>query len=367
MFIFLFPVSAKAETNAGIGPDSFFYFFDITAEKINLFFTFNPESKALKALEYADERLAEAKESANKNDTEAIEKAMENYKEKISLATEKSKEIEDEEKIEELLNIVAESTAKHQEILNEVLEKVSDEAKEAILKAIEISKRGQEEANKQISDLKKEVSELKQELEEVKEKLENKNGESKENDNDKEIGKLKKEIEELKQEAKQPKSQGLETEDKEKVSENRQPELFNATPPATTLCNGRYWNQCPTGQKFYCPATGDAKCLAEDKASNLVIENPQIKIEKCKAERDSGRVKMMEESRKLVEEGLREFQDQLLQLVYERYPAGATTASDIMDTFVTPQIKAKREKDMQTMTTGVDKYLNDEYIKCLNK
>ena len=33
------------------------------------------------------------------------------------------------------------------------------------------------------------------------------------------------------------------------------------TAPTGIQCNGKSWNACPTGQKFYCPATGDAQCL----------------------------------------------------------------------------------------------------------
>lgn len=29
-------------------------------------------------------------------------------------------------------------------------------------------------------------------------------------------------------------------------------------------CNGKNWSPCPAGQKFYCPATGDAQCLIEN-------------------------------------------------------------------------------------------------------
>ncbi|MBT3643127.1 hypothetical protein HN532_04095 [archaeon] len=227
MFISLVPVSVSADTNAGVGPNSFFYFFDTTFEKVGLFFTFDSEKKAQKALVYADERLAEAEESANSNKPKDVEKAMEGYEKKISLATEKSKELKDEERAEELLNTISENTSKHQEVLESVLEKVSDEAKEAILKAIEVSKRGQKEALKQISDLKKEVSELKQELEEVKKELESKDKESKEDD-DEEIEKLQKEVEKLKQ---QSKSQKLETEDKEEVSETEKDELKIVTFP----------------------------------------------------------------------------------------------------------------------------------------
>ncbi len=168
MFVFPLPVSAATETSAGIKPGQFLYFFDTTFEKVNLFFTFGSENKAKKALEYADERLAEAKESANENNPKAVEKAMAGYKEEISLATEKSKELKDQNKVEELLNIVSENTAKHQEVLAGVLEKVPEEAKQAILNAIEVSKKGQAEAIKQITELKGEIEKLKKEVEELK-------------------------------------------------------------------------------------------------------------------------------------------------------------------------------------------------------
>ena len=70
------------KTKAGTKTGSFFYFFDKAFEKADLFFTFNPEKKAKKALENAEERLAEAEESAGENKPEAVAEAMENYQEK---------------------------------------------------------------------------------------------------------------------------------------------------------------------------------------------------------------------------------------------------------------------------------------------
>ena len=194
--VFVAPVQVSAATGAGVKPGSFFYFFDTAFENVGLFFTFNSEQKAKRALEYADERLAEAEESANENNPKAIEKAMTGYKEEISFATEKSKELKDDERAEELLNIVSESTAKHQEVLKGVLEKVPKEAKEAILKAIEVSRKGQEEATKQIIKLKDEVERLKKEVEELKLKKESNDPQTDE------VEKLKKEVETLKEKQK---------------------------------------------------------------------------------------------------------------------------------------------------------------------
>ena len=231
IFVSFFPVSASAETEAGIKPSSFFYFFDTTFEKVGLFFTFNTEKKARKALEYANERLAEAKESANENKPKAVEKAMEGYKKEISFATEKSKELKDEKK-SELLKTVSESTAKHQEILENILDKVPDEAKDAILKAIEVSKKGQEEALREIATLKKEVVELKDEIQELKEELKNKDTTQEAGNDNEKIEQLKREIEELKQEVKRTRLQESKAEEKQAVSETKEDEIKIITLPS---------------------------------------------------------------------------------------------------------------------------------------
>ena len=184
------PASASAATNAGVKPGSFWYGFDMAFEKINLFFTFNSENKVRKALEYADERLAEAEAVAQNNNTDAVKTAITNYENNIAFATEKSKDVSDKEKAEALLTSIADNTSKHQEILADVLAKVPDEAKEAITRAIEASKKGQKEAMKQIAELKGEVEQLKKEVAELKQ---NDDG-----NQAAEIEKLKQEIEELK-------------------------------------------------------------------------------------------------------------------------------------------------------------------------
>lgn len=192
--IFVTPVSVSANSvNPGIKPGSIFYFFDTAFEKINLFFTFNSEKKVEKALEYADERLAEAEAVANENKPESVEKVMENYQEKISLATEKSKEIKDEEKAKELLSTISENTSKHQETLTEVYNKVPDEAKQAVERALSTSMKAQEQANEQIAELKTEIKELKQQIVELEQsQIETK---------DQQIEDLRREVDALKQQA----------------------------------------------------------------------------------------------------------------------------------------------------------------------
>lgn len=188
--VLISPASASAVTNAGVKPGSFWYGFDLAFEKINLFFTFNSEGKAKKALEYADERLAEAQAVAENNNTNAVKTAITNYESNIAFAAEKSKDVSEKEKAEALLTSIADNTAKHQEILADVLAKVPNEAKEAITKAIKVSRKGQEEAMRQVAELRGEVEQLKKKVAELKQ--------SDDGNQAAEIAKLKQEIEELK-------------------------------------------------------------------------------------------------------------------------------------------------------------------------
>ena|SRR3989344_3031987 len=44
------------------------------------------------------------------------------------------------------------------------------------------------------------------------------------------------------------------------------------TPPNTTFCNGTNWTQCPTGQDFVCPASGNAYCQIPQQQVDLLAE-----------------------------------------------------------------------------------------------
>ena len=92
------PTQVSAATNAGVKPGSFFYFLDTTFENISLFFTFNSENKAKKALEYADERLAEIEAVAEEKNPNAVKTAIANYESNITLATENQKRLRTKDK-----------------------------------------------------------------------------------------------------------------------------------------------------------------------------------------------------------------------------------------------------------------------------
>lgn len=151
----------------GLTPDSPFYFFDTLGEKIAMFFTFGAEKKAEKALKFAEEKLAEVKVMVEKNRTKAVEKATQKYQDFLNVANIKIQEAKEKGKdVEELVILITEKILKHQEVLVDVFEKVPEEAKTAIQKAIEISTKGSEEAVQAVTGAKKE--ELLQKIEETR-------------------------------------------------------------------------------------------------------------------------------------------------------------------------------------------------------
>ncbi len=127
----------------GITPDSPFYFLDKMGEKIGMFFAFRTESKVKKALKYAEERLAEAEAMANENKAEKATKATENYQEQLNMIQNRIQEAKQKGKsVEEVSSRVAQATSNHLAVLEDVLQKVPEEAKPAIERARERSKNG---------------------------------------------------------------------------------------------------------------------------------------------------------------------------------------------------------------------------------
>lgn len=226
------PTPALAQTNTGPTPGSFWYGIATTFENINLFFTFNAEKKTEKALTYAERRLMQAKTAADSQNAEAIEIALADYETKVNLASESSKKIRNNERAEKLLTSIADNVIKHQETLSEVLEKVPEEAREAIAKAIEVSKRGQEEATRQIAELKGEVEQLRQEIAELKAK----DGERKQKIE--ELSKQKTESSALQPKAVVPQTQTAPTQKAETTQSQTVPKIETPKTTMITLPNG---------------------------------------------------------------------------------------------------------------------------------
>ena len=159
-----------------IMPDSPFYKIKIWYEKFIIFISFGDIKKAERYSKIAERRLYEAEKMAEKGKEELTKRLLEEYEkylnkalaraEKIAKKAEQEARQKVKEKINQALEKVSESTLKNQNILLKVYELVPDEAKGAIERAIEITKRGYEQAVESVSGAKKE--ELKQRAEEFK-------------------------------------------------------------------------------------------------------------------------------------------------------------------------------------------------------
>ena len=121
----------------------------------------------------AEVRLAEYQKMIEKGKTEIAQKTLEKYERQLNQALEKSREAKEQGKdVEKLAISISERVLKHQEVLNDVLNKVPEEAKKGIENAIEMSQKGFENAVQVVSEEKKE--ELEKKAEEVKSAVEEK-------------------------------------------------------------------------------------------------------------------------------------------------------------------------------------------------
>ena len=130
----------------GITPDSPFYFFDNWGKNIGLFFAFGPEAKAQKALEYAEERLAEARAMAVRNKIREMEQAANSYDEFLAIVAERTEEARQRGASGNISEKVALATQKHLDVLDRVKETVPKQAEETIARAREASINGQQNA-----------------------------------------------------------------------------------------------------------------------------------------------------------------------------------------------------------------------------
>lgn len=166
LFIFIFslllvglvgatPVNAQTEAelpSPGLTPDSPFYFLEIFFEGVGTFFTFGDVAKAERYANLAAERVAEAKAVVDKGKPEVAEKALTRYQEQLEKSLAKADQAQAKGKsVSAVTEIVSQATAKHLTVLEELLERVPEQAKPAILQAREVSITGQVKALENLS------------------------------------------------------------------------------------------------------------------------------------------------------------------------------------------------------------------------
>lgn len=154
-FLFAGLVQAQSDDlpEPGMLPNHPLYFLKSWSESIGTFFTFGEERKAERLFELSERRLSETIALSEHEDSSIAEEAIERYQKQLEQAIQKAKEAKDKGMdMDELLEKISERTLKHQEVLADVYEKVPNEAKPAIQRAMEKSIRGHEESLTNISE-----------------------------------------------------------------------------------------------------------------------------------------------------------------------------------------------------------------------
>ena len=131
-----------------ITPDSPFFFLKRAFERVGTFFAFGQEAKANRYLELANRRLAEAQKLAE-GGSETAKEAIEMYKEEIEKAKEQAEGLDKSDIIEKITT----NTNRHIEVLQDVLDRVPEEAKNVIQQRIEEAKQRQEELINKIESI----------------------------------------------------------------------------------------------------------------------------------------------------------------------------------------------------------------------
>ena len=145
-------IAQEQESTAGTAPDSIFYGLDRALESIKLALTFDHAKKAELHLKYANERLAEAQKVIGKNKEKYLERLMrDREKELIETTEEISKAKSQGKDVDAVVQKVEEATSKHIAVLQGLLDKVPEAAKDSIQHAIEMSSKGMAQAVESVS------------------------------------------------------------------------------------------------------------------------------------------------------------------------------------------------------------------------
>lgn len=144
--VFLFSGVAGAQANnlppAGTLPSSPLFFFERFFEGVGTFFTFGEANKARRYLALSEERLAEAQALAEQQDDENTTKATDLYEEQLAEAKKRAQRTGEIDLEAE----VTEATTKHLSVLDRVIERVPEQARERVRQAKERTMTGQIEA-----------------------------------------------------------------------------------------------------------------------------------------------------------------------------------------------------------------------------
>lgn len=133
----------------GTLPGESMYFMTSMSESIGTFFTFGDVNQAERSLKLSERRLVEARALVADGKSEEALKAVDRYQVQLARAVTKAKRAQaNGDDADEVLSGVSEAAPRHQEVLAEVHQKVPEQARPGIERAMEASKRGHAQAKK---------------------------------------------------------------------------------------------------------------------------------------------------------------------------------------------------------------------------
>lgn len=140
-------ISIGEVSDPGILPDSPFYFLKGWGRTIGMFFTFNNVAKAELELRFANEDALAVQKLCEEGKCELAEKHCEKFQERFQRVIQRIEEAKQKGKdIDALTEKLKDNHLRQQQVLGRVLEKSPEQAKEGILRAIENSAFGLENA-----------------------------------------------------------------------------------------------------------------------------------------------------------------------------------------------------------------------------
>jgi len=113
----------------------------------------NPLSKVSVLLEIAEDQMAQIRHNIAEDGQEELQDFLEGYEVIIQKIGEATEEVTAETGLDRAIEAVSGGTAKHIAVLESVLDKVPEEAREAIQHAIEVSKHGREVALSRLQEI----------------------------------------------------------------------------------------------------------------------------------------------------------------------------------------------------------------------
>ncbi|PTD93357.1 hypothetical protein C9439_08070 [archaeon SCG-AAA382B04] len=136
----------------GVTPDGYLYGIDRAMESIQKSVVENKTKRAQMAMNFAEERLSEGLEMSYRGRNQLAQRMSEDYQETLNESFDEAEEVPGQMMKQRIQEKIANTTTYHQEVLNQIKNKVPGPARTAIQNALNHSMMGRERALGQLSE-----------------------------------------------------------------------------------------------------------------------------------------------------------------------------------------------------------------------